>query len=772
MIDNLELRELFSAESEEHLQKLDENLLHLEKSPDDMAVLEESFREAHSMKGAARMLGLDEIVSLSHYFEDQLGAASRGEISFDGELVDRMTSALDDIRAFVNSAITGEEAQVSITDAMARLTTPGKADVESDAPLAHVEEKEAQEEEVTEEEEVSEDEKLTEKEEAQEEEAQEEETVPPAHIPAQPPAQIKAATTANSESEQQIKTIRVETRKLDQLLNQVSELTVSKNRIKRRLSELEELIEVWESYSISSRAVKEDAKEESYERLDSLIGRMRNAMVEDATGLELNVNELEERTRTLRLLPFSTLFSLFPRTVRDLARQQDKQINLIIDGGDTSADKQIIEEMKNPLTHIIRNAIDHGMETPQERKKSGKPPEGSIHLKAFRTATNVVIEISDDGRGLDTEKIKQKAIKQNLCSQSEMENLIDQQIHSFIFSSEFSTSEIITDISGRGVGLDAAHTGVDNLKGSINVTSTTGGGTCFSIQLPTTLTSTPTFIVAAASELFAVPIDFVHGVRHISQTQIYNLEGRQTISLNGNPLTVVRLSELLHCPGTKACVNDKENLDCLILEAGESRLGVIVDAVVEELDVVIKPLASNLPKVPNVAGATILGNGEVCMVLNPKDLIQTVRKSAITVQAKKSEDDGNIESQETESPNEQQHLLLAEDSITTRIQMKRILEGEGYIVETAVDGLEAFNKLNRSKFDAVLTDVEMPNMTGLELCGKIRKNKAHAELPVILITSLSSDDDRRRGMDVGANAYISKGTFEQQVMLDTLRRLL
>jgi two-component system chemotaxis sensor kinase CheA len=505
---------------------------------------------------------------------------------------------------------------------------------------------------------------------------------------------------------------------------------------------------------------------------------MKNTTNENSSRLSTVATELHEGIRTIRLLPMSTIFSLFPRMVRDLAKNLNKEVNFIIEGADTTADKHLLEEMKDPLMHIIRNALDHGIEPPQDRVNIGKEKAGALLIKASQSANNIIIEIKDDGHGLDIEAIKRTAVKKRICKKEDFTDMSIPQIQNLIFSSGLSTSDMVTDVSGRGIGLDVVKNNVERLKGQISIDSTLGKGCTISVKLPVTLSTTRVFLVSSNNMKFAIPLEFVLFAKNISHSDIFSIEGRETIIIEEHPVSVGLLSDLLELKVLKLSEPDSilqrntlamhNNIPqaalvpCIILAVGTERLGVLVDAIIDEQEVVLKPHTALLKRVRNISGATILGDGEICMIVNPHDLIRTVRKQDIASQA-----------QQKESDEEQTHvLLLVEDSITTRIQEKRILEAAGYEVVTAVNGVDAFNKLSTRPFSAVVSDIQMPYMDGLTLTKKIRGDKKFKEMPIILVTSLTSEEDKRKGIEVGANAYITKPTFEQKAFIDTIRRLI
>lgn len=857
MIEDEELRNVFKSASEEHLQKLDDGFLYLEKHPDDSAKLEELLRETHSLKGDAGMLGVKDVSTLAHQMEHILGSVKRGETVLTPEISDRLSQGLEALRQLVNEAVTGEPSGINtfyILASMMGASTSQQRNRETPESQQH-EKTDVEEQTITPQEQEIRNQNVEEivsdnfllspinsvetvladnssllEANAVDVNLTDNSSLLQTNSLEITPNSVEAGLGDNSSRSQtnslpnsplpasptyRIETIRVPTQNLDALMTQAGELTVTKIRLAHRLSEIEEittLCEDWSRDAFLNRFVLNQVEtptnisaqngataqlqkyhqyaEERLENLVILINSLRTEIYEDTARLDLIAGELEEGIRTLRLLPLSTIFNIFPRMVRDLARQEGKQVELIIVGGETRADKRILEEMKDPLMHMIRNAIDHGIETPGEREQKGKPSVATIQLRGYNTATNIIIEVTDDGRGLDIEQIKKTAIKRGIYTEEELAVMTANQIQSLIFSSGFSTRTFVTEVSGRGVGLDVVRSNVEALKGTIQVESTVGQGCTLRLSLGTTLTTAHVLIVAVNGIYYALPVEFVQTTRLVSQSDIFPLEGRETIVLDDHPVSVAKLENLLQINNKAwqlwnnkngerqgntnhntsrphlSSTNHKQ-MFCIILKIGEERLGLFVDALIDEQDVVLKPQSHLLKRVRNVAGATILGTGEVCMVLNPQDLIKSIRKQAVSRTSLLSLTDAGSEAVTTK-----QVILLAEDSIATRTQEKRILEAAGYEVVTAVDGLDAYNKLKTRAFDAVVSDVQMPNLDGLELTAKIRQHREYSELPIILVTSLASDEDKKRGAEAGANAYITKGNFNQEVLLQTLSRLV
>jgi two-component system chemotaxis sensor kinase CheA len=706
VIEDKELRDLFKIEGGEHLQRLSDGLLRLEKEPKDSAALEDVFREAHSLKGAARMVGVVDVEEMAHKLEDMFGAVKKGVLTLTSEIIDSMFKAVDAIRKLVHEAVTGEASGIL------------------DFGLGIADSKEEKKEQTID---VS-DEK----------------------------SQIQIPKSKIEGEAFRIETVRVDTKMLDALMTQTGELTVTKGHIASRIPEIDEILEILDfGLGISD--------------LKSKIQNLKSKISGDSSRLDFISDRLDDGIRKIRLIPLSTIFNLYPRMVRDMARGQSKDVNIIIEGGDTAADKRIVEEMKDPLMHIIRNSIDHGIEKPDEREKKGKPRTGTITLKGMQTPSNIIIEVSDDGRGLDIEAIKQIALKRNIISEAELSEMTEAQIRPLIFKSGFSTSAFVSDVSGRGVGLDVVRTNVERLKGTIALESHSDKGCIFRVKLPVTLATMRVLIAVSGGRRYAVPVDYVEMSRMITHDDIFTVAGRQTVKIDSQPISVAHLSDILefgiwNLDLKSKIPNPKSKIDkfpCIILSVNSEKMGVIVDELLDEQEVVLKPQSSILKSVRNVSGATLLATGEVCMVLNPNDMLKTLRRR---------------EAPTPEMPIEKEikkrTILLVEDSIVTRTQEKRILEGAGYEVVTAVNGIDAMNKLSSRPFDAVVSDIIMPDMDGLTLTEKIRKDAKYKELPVILVTTLSSDEDRKRGMDVGANAYIAKPTFDQKMLLEIVERLI
>ncbi|WP_013324326.1 hybrid sensor histidine kinase/response regulator [Gloeothece verrucosa] len=738
-IQDEDLRDIYKLSSEEHLSKLKAGLQVLEKHPFDENSIEALLQEAQSFELDSRIVGRQDLESLIHKVEEVLERVKGHEIAFTAAS-NRLNQGLEAIALLVKEAVTGEPSGIDpngIVQLLSALLTPGKK--------------------------------------------------PQPSPPASKPPQQKAAPAPEVESLQavqgitvpsepyRIDTLRVNVRHLDSLMTQAGELTVTKTRLAHASEEIRELTTLWEEWK-PRLGQRERHKwggrlQSSWERLDGIINHLSAIAPENQTRLDLISRELDDRVRTLRLLPLSTVFNLFPRFVRDLGKEQGKQVELVIEGGDIQVDKQILEEIKDPLLHLLRNAIDHGIETPEERQQMAKPLLGKIWLRGYRRGSNIVIEVADDGRGLDVEEIKQTAIKRKLYRPEELANLTPTQLKYLIFTPGFSTRTFITEISGRGVGLDVVRTNVERLKGNIQLESIPDHGCTFRMQMRSSVATLQVMLVTVNGIIHAIPLEFVRQTLLVSPEDIYTLEGRPTISLKDEAISVAKMGEVLELPEVISGISAKKRslkkerfISLVVLKVESDQLALIIDDLLEVLDVVIKPQSDILKRVRNIIGATILGTGDVCMIINPPDILKSVAKSDIAVVESETEK----EAESVVKP----VILLTEDSIAVRTQEKRILEKAGYEVVVAVDGMDGYNKLRTRDFDAVISDVQMPNMDGLEFVAKIRQHPEYRELPVILVTSLASEDDKRRGASAGANAYIVKDQFNQEMLLETLERLV
>jgi two-component system chemotaxis sensor kinase CheA len=591
--------------------------------------------------------------------------------------------------------------------------------------------------------------------------------------------------------------VRISTATLDARLLQAEEMLAVKLTAAQRAADLRDVTalfepwrKAWARISAAARASRQnrerqarsegksgpgDVSTELMEFLDwnsGYVSALENRLIslarqadQDRQSAGRLVDNLMEDSKRLLMLPFSTLANQFPKLVRDLGRDQGKEAELEVRGGDIEIDKRVLEEMKDGFIHILRNCVDHGVEKPDQRARMNKPRRATIRLEAAQVNGNKVeILVSDDGDGVDLEKLKESAVRHGIVAEAEARALSEPEALELIYQSEVSTSEIITEISGRGLGMAIVRAKVETLGGQISIASQRGVGTTLRMVLPLTLARFRGVLVETAGATFVVPTANVERVLRVSPQEIRTVENRETILLQGRAVSLARLDAVLELPAKTRYAGDSRPVPLVVLRSVEQRIAFAVDEILHEEEVLVKPLKKPLVRVRNIAGATVLGSGKAVPILNVADLMKAARTAATGFAP------AGIAMKEVKRA--KGRVLVVEDSITSRMLLKNILESAGYQVRTAVDGLDAYTALREEDFELVVSDVEMPRMNGFDLTARIRADKRLSELPVVLVTALGSREERERGIDAGANAYIVKSNFEQSNLLDTVRRLV
>lgn len=750
----------FSEEAREHISALNEGLLIIEKGAEDKEVLNDIFRAAHSIKGTSRMLKLTEITEVAHKLEDLLDAIRQDNLKVTKEVSSLLFKGIDKMAEMIEYVAGGEELSSDYTEIcneLAEAVNGGKASNEDEPAAESKSEVPAAEK----------DKKAGDKPSHQKGEKKVKKTKEESLKDKEEKIKTKAsARGAGSKSEM----IKVPASKLDDLINLAGEMISAHTSMKETLAEMKEtahlsarLMELLTA-SGDDGITEGNTKDEILDAAMKLNRQLHNTMTNfkgDISFNELFTGDLQERALKMRMLPLSTIFDTFQRTVRDMSKSLGKEISLIIEGGDTELDKKIIEKLGDPLMHMIRNAIDHGIESPSERLKTGKPEEGAIKLAAMYEGGNVIIIISDDGGGIPLKKIEARALEKKWLTKKDLAKMTIQEKISLIFRPGLSTSQMITDFSGRGVGMDVVKKNiVENLKGSIDADTREGMGTTFTIRLPSTLAIMRLLLFETAKTVFSVPSDAVTEVQKVSADKIIDVVDKKAIRLREQIIPVVYLDMLLGLPPV-GHEREKEHI-VVIVNTGIEKLGLIVQKLLEEQDMVIKTLPSHMAGEKWVSGVTISGKGDVINVLNVAMLIQAT-KELNWIKPRDAE---------IRSEAEKKRILVVDDSINTREIEKEILEAYGYSVDLAKDGMEALEKAKLSSYDLVVTDVEMPRMDGFTLTENLRKEAEYVNKPVIIVTSRDKLEDKRRGIQVGASAYILKGSFDQSNLLDTVESLI
>lgn len=713
----------FQSEAEEHLRAISAGLIELEKSPtveSRMEILEIIFREAHSLKGAARAVNLSECERLCQSMESIFALWKRQEAPFSPALFDSLHQAVDHLFASllaVDSQRTPHEPSVSaLVRQLGSVLHTAQAQPQATIPL----------------------------------------------VPT-PPSEPVAASPTLQPIMPSTQTIRLSAERLNTLLLQSEELLSAKLAVREHARTL--------------RAIKTDWSLLRREHIRHALGAAQ-ALADFEYKLAAQVSLLEQTSRSLNgmvdnllndlkqvlMLPFASLVEAFPKLVRDLSREQGKEVTLVIQGAEIEIGRRVLEAMKDPLMHLLRNCIDHGIEMPAERERKGKPRQGTILLTLTQLEGNQVeLRMTDDGAGIDLQVVKAAALKRGILSAAAVAALNEQDTQALIFQSGMTTSALLTEVSGRGLGLAIVRQKVSEIGGTIALQTALDVGTTFSMQLPLTLATSRGILIRVDEQPFVLNTLSVEQVVRLAPSAIHTIENRACVRLADGPVPLIRLADVLEMPGQSMPSLDNGKLSVVVLGAAEQRIAFVVDEIVGEQEVLVRSLGPQLTRVRNVVGASILGSGQVVPILNTSDLLRSAIVCAASVPPA-------IPPPSVGAP--QRSILIAEDSITARTLLKSILEAAGYLVQTAVDGAEALATLKAGNFHLVVSDVEMPRMNGFDLTREMRSDPHLAALPVILVTALESREDRARGIEVGANAYIAKSSFAQSNLLDVIQRFI
>lgn len=712
-----ELLNDFKIEALEHYDSIVKGLIDLENSATQekkQEIIERVFRNTHSLKGAARAVNLNEIERLCSALETIFGHLKKGEIAVSSQLLDSMHKSLDVLKVLIdNLNDSGKNIQVSANSTIKNLEYLLKLS------LQQTKDQKQEQQAIVEKEKVI---------------GEESET--------------GDKTNSEKESERHdLYSVRIPTGHLHQILAESEDFIAVKTTLDYYRKSLEN---IYVKY-------KDD---ELYKLIKDLIAfqTVSSRMIDD---LIINIRE------TL-LSNFSTLLKVIPKMVRDLSKEYSKEISLNIRGEETEIDRRILEELKDPLIHIIRNCIDHGIETPQERVDIGKEIKGKIDIRIEKLIDRKVrITISDDGAGINFANVIQSAEKNGLLIGADPKTLTKEEIISLIFKSGVSSRKFVTDISGRGLGMSIVAEKIADLGGSIEVSTEQGKWTKFILTLPQTISTFRGILIESDNIHLMVPSLYVDKAVRVTRDNIGSIGDKSVIKCaNGETLGVVRLSRILGITGNEIRKEQDEFIRLLILTNNNKRVAFIVDNIWGEYEGIIKDMGPQLQYIRNIAGVTIIENGKVIPVLNVSELIESASEGTESYEPSQ-----NLKNQ-TEKESSVKKILVVEDSITVRTMLKHFVENAGFNVTTAVDGLDGFNKFSSEEFDLIISDIEMPRMNGFELTKRVRDSKNHSDIPVILVTALESPTDMKMGMDAGADAYIVKSSFEKSNLIQTIKRFI
>ncbi|GAA8510684.1 chemotaxis histidine kinase/response regulator CheAY2 [Helicobacter pylori] len=788
MDDLQEIMEDFLIEAFEMNEQLDQDLVELEHNPEDLDLLNRIFRVAHTIKGSSSFLNLNILTHLTHNMEDVLNRARKGEIKITPDIMDVVLRSIDLMKTLLvtirdTGSDTNNGKENEIEEAVKQLQaitsqnlegaketsgtketpqkenkeeakeenikenqenkekSPTAKDFASDNPLADepdldytnmsAEEVEAEIERLlNKRQEADKERRAQKKQEAKpkQEVAPKTET-PKTETPKTPKTETKTKAKADTEENKAPsigveQTVRVDVRRLDHLMNLIGELVLGKNRLIRIYSDVEERYD----------------GEKFLEELNQVVSSISAV----TTDLQLAVMKT-------RMQPVGKVFNKFPRMVRDLSRELGKSIELIIEGEETELDKSIVEEIGDPLIHIIRNSCDHGIEPLEERRRLNKPETGKVQLSAYNEGNHIVIKISDDGKGLDPVMLKEKAIEKGVISERDAEGMSDREAFNLIFKPGFSTAKVVSNVSGRGVGMDVVKTNIEKLNGIIEIDSEVGVGTTQKLKIPLTLAIIQALLVGVQEEYYAIPLSSVLETVRISQDEIYTVDGKSVLRLRDEVLSLVRLSDIFK---VDAILESNSDVYVVIIGLADQKIGVIVDYLIGQEEVVIKSLGYYLKNTRGIAGATVRGDGKITLIVDVGAMMDMAKSIKVNITTLMNE------SENTKSKNSpSDYIVLAiDDSSTDRAIIRKCLKPLGITLLEATNGLEGLEMLkNGDKIpDAILVDIEMPKMDGYTFASEVRKYNKFKNLPLIAVTSRVTKTDRMRGVESGMTEYITK----------------
>ena len=763
MDDMKEIMEDFLIEAFELIEQIDHDLVELESNPEDLELLNRIFRVAHTVKGSSSFLNFDVLTELTHHMEDVLNKARKGELKITPDIMDVVLESVDMMKGLLESIRdngSDSAAGIDIKNICVRLTQISEGEEPSAAaeapatpapepvkePAAPAEEaapevSDAELSKLSDSEVEAEIERLLKVRKAEDQARRAskgiapkspEEIAPAASaVPAsaakpapsrERDADKKVPAASSSSAVAQEQTIRVEVKRLDHLMNLIGELVLGKNRLLKIYDDVEERYE----------------GEKFLEELNQVV-----------SSLSLVTTDIQLAVMKTRMLPIAKVFNKFPRMIRDLSRDLGKQIDLEISGEETELDKSIVEEIGDPLVHIIRNSCDHGIEDPETRKAMGKPEKGLVQLKAYNEGNHIVVEIVDDGKGLDADMLKAKSIEKGIITEREADAMSEKEAFGLIFRPGFSTAAKVTNVSGRGVGMDVVKTNIEKLNGIIDIESEVGKGTVMKLKIPLTLAIIQSLLVGTQEEFYAIPLASVLETVRVPIDDIYTIDGKNVLRLRDEVLSLVRLSDVF---GVEKVFDGGDHTYVVIIGVAEAKLGIIVDTLVGQEEIVIKSMGDYLQNIPGIAGATIRGDGRVTLIIDVGAMMEMAKDIKVDIRAE-IEDSTKAK----EKPSDYK-VLIVDDSKMDRTIMQKALEPTGVTIIEATNGVEALNviKSGEHSFDAILIDIEMPRMDGYTLAGEIRKYSKYRNLPLIAVTSRTSKTDRLRGVEVGMTEYITK----------------
>lgn len=747
------LLELFSLEAEAQTQVLSAGLLALERNPTQADQLESCMRAAHSLKGAARIVGIDSGVSVAHVMEDCLVSAQEGRLLLRPEHIDALLQGTD---LLMRVATPTNAPQPSDIDAyvalMAGLLDPATppaalavspmAELQLDAPSVF-----------------------------------EPAPAPIIEAPVEPSESAPRKNKRTTEGGERV--LRVTAERLNSLLDLSSKSLVETQRLKPHLATMQRLKRMQNNGLRALENLNVHLKEhalslEALEALEDarrLLAESQQLLSEKNAELDEFAWQASQRAQVLydtalacRMRPFADVLTGQVRMVRDLGRSLGKQVRLEIEGEKTQVDRDVLEKLEAPLTHLLRNAVDHGIETPEQRLLKGKSEEGLIRLRASHQAGLLVLELSDDGNGVDLEKVRRSIVERQLSPAETAAQLSEEELLTFLFLPGFSLRDTVTEVSGRGVGLDAVQHMVRQLRGAVVLEQAAGEGSRFHLEVPLTLSVVRSLVVEVGEEAYAFPLAHIERMCDLAPDDIVQVEGRQHFWHEGQHVGLVAASQLLNRPASQ---NSGETLKVVVIRERDAVYGVAVERFIGERTLVVLPLDERLGKVQDISAGALLDDGSVVLIVDVEDMLRSVDKLLNTGRLERIARHGN---QAAEAA--RKRVLVVDDSLTVRELQRKLLLNRGYDVAVAVDGMDGWNALRSEDFDLLITDIDMPRMDGIELVTLLRRDNRLQSLPVMVVSYKDREEDRRRGLDAGADYYLAKASFHDDALLDAVVELI
>ena len=754
------LLELFSLEAEAQTQVLNEGLLALERNPTQADQLEACMRAAHSLKGAARIVGVDAGVSVSHVMEDCLVSAQEGRLYLQREHIDALLQGTDLLMriATPGNTVTPQDIEAYVAH-MNELLDPSALDARVAPPEFDVSQL------------------LLMPAPAVPGPAPEPVVEPQFEVPAEAAAEPARRPQRLTESGERV--LRVTAQRLNSLLDLSSKSLVETQRLKPFLVTLQRLKRMQSTNLRAMDTLNEHLKVSgiSHEAEQALVDA-RQMLAESQHLLSEQTAELDEfcwqagqRAQLLydtalacRMRPFADVLVGQERMVRDLGRALGKQIRLEIEGEKTQVDRDVLEKLEAPLIHLLRNAVDHGIETPEQRLLAGKPAEGLIRLRISHQAGLLVLELSDDGAGVDLDRLRRTIVERQLSTEETVAQLSEEELLTFLFLPGFSLRDTVTEVSGRGVGLDAVQHMVRLLRGAIVLEHTPQHGSRFHLEVPLTLSVVRSLVVEVADEAYAFPLAHIERMRDLQPEDIVQLEGRQHFWHEGRHVGLVAASQLLQRqPGQ----SDDETLKVVVIRERDAVYGVAVERFIGERTLVVLPLDPRLGKVQDISAGALLDDGSPVLIVDVEDMLRSVDKLLNTGRLERIDRRNRHTAELT-----RKRILVVDDSLTVRELQRKLLLNRGYEVAVAVDGMDGWNALRAEHFDLLITDIDMPRMDGIELVTLLRRDNRLQSMPVMVVSYKDREEDRRRGLDAGADYYLAKASFHDDALLDAVVELI